>query len=335
MLLLPRCARRCAHVTPCSDRSSSTTDGTHRPRAGAHGRGQQLRDQLEHQLQLDHQLSQLLKQLLPLHRGRLPRRPPRRPPRCRRYPSDCRPSSARPLLAMVCWAWVLAFLKLCDTGAQKTRPGVHPTPAHDDDHPHEDRLSARRGARRRVDNRPPRSGVARAVHRRRGPGPQGSGRRRRVFGGPSKRWCCKVSAARGCRGGCPHRRGARGGGRGRAQQQGRGARGPRWRRRAWVSQRLARCTPSKFLGQPGIGIWLIGITRDLPQHLHGGSRSGRGGGGEHLRAASRRTPATPLLPPRARGSSERAQDRIRDARAHTAAPASAAPHPATMAELDV
>ena len=240
----------------------------------------------------NHQLSQLLKQLLPLHRGRLPRRPPRRPPRCRRYPSDCRPSSARPLLAMVCWAWVLAFLKLCDTGAQKTRPGVHPTPAHDDDHPHEDRLSARRGARRRVDNRPPRSGVARAVHRRRGPGPQGSGRRRRVFGGPSKRWCCKVSAARGCRGGCPHRRGARGGGRGRAQQQGRGARGPRWRRRAWVSQRLARCTPSKFLGQPGIGIWLIGITRDLPQHLHGGSRSGRGGGGEHLRAASRRTPAT-------------------------------------------
>ena len=159
MLLLPRCARRRAHVTPCSDRSSSTTDGTHRPRAGAHGRGQQLRDQLEHQLQLDHQLSQLLKQLLPLHRGRLPRRPPRRPPRCRRYPSDCRPSSARPLLAMVCWAWVLAFLKLCDTGAQKTRPGVHPTPAHDDDHPHEDRLSARRGARRRVDNRPPRSGV--------------------------------------------------------------------------------------------------------------------------------------------------------------------------------
>ena len=115
---------------------------------------------------------------------------------------------------------------------------------------------------------------------------------------------CKASAARGCRGGCPHRRGARGGGRGRAQQQGRGARGPRWRRRAWVSQRLARCTPSKFLGQPGIGIWLIGITRDLPQHFHGGSRSGRGGGGEHLRAASRRTPATPLLPPLARGSSE-------------------------------
>ena len=68
-----------------------------------------------------------------------------------------------------------------------------------------------------------------------------------------------ASAARGCRGRRPHRRTARGGGRGRARQEGLGAREPRWRRRAWVSQRLARCTPSKFLGQPGIGIWLIGI----------------------------------------------------------------------------
>ena len=70
---------------------------------------------------------------------------------------------------------------------------------------------------------------------------------------------CWASAARGCRGRRPHRRTARGGGRGRARQEGLGAREPRWRRRAWVSQRLARCTPSKFLGQPGIGIWLIGI----------------------------------------------------------------------------
>ena len=72
--------------------------------------------------------------------------------------------------------------------------------------------------------------------------------------------------ARGCRCRRPHHRGARGGGGATRSSRDRGARG-RWWRRAWVSQRLARCTPQQIPRTAGNRNLANKITRDLPLHI--------------------------------------------------------------------